>query len=257
MTHDYTLVAPRATNAEVEPELADDKIEIGEIEVSRYATEAELVAAGATQAIRDIKADYEALKATIGADEHLVEAYRITIENIASANKDMTYFYNTAYESQVLAALQAELYQKCATVTDEEILAEFEYLYTVAKKDYKGDAEADRKTFVGKVGTNLETLYYYPQVENLEDYYYVYQILFKYNAEQEKFFNDNSGSEDADVNALHDYLYDLVMTKESNPDYDAEYECEYHDNGEGTECSYEKDNAGKVCPSIAYIGEEK
>ena len=47
------------------------------------------------------------------------------------------------------------------------------------------------------------------------------------------------------------------MTKESNPDYDAEYECEYHDKGEGTECSYEKDNAGKVCPSIAYIGEEK
>ena len=257
LTHEYTLVAPRATKAKEDPELTDDKLEIGEIEVSRYATESELVALGATQKIRDIKAEYEALKATVGADEYMVEAYRITIENIASANKNMAYFYNTAYESQVLAALQAELYQKCSTVTDEEILAEFEYLYTTAKKEYKGDEEDIRTTFVGKIGTNLETLYYYPQVENLDDYYYVYQILFKYNDEQSKFFSDNSGSKDEDAEALHNYLYNLVMTKESNPDYDAEYECEYHDNGEGTECSYEKDNAGKVCPSIAYIGEEK
>lgn len=257
LEHKYTLVAPRATKTEEEPELADDKIEIGEVEVSRYATESEIVAAGAKQNIRDINAEYEALKSKVGSDEHMVEAYRITIENIDSANKNMTYFYKTAYESQVLAALQAELYQKCATVTDEQILAEFEYLYTTAKSEYKGDAEDVRKTFVEKIGTNLETLYYYPQVENLDDYYYVYQILFKYNAEQEKFFKDNSGSEDADVEALHNYLYNLVMTKESNPDYDAEYECEYHDNGKGTECSYEKDNAGKVCPSIAYIGTEK
>lgn len=257
LTHEYTLVAPRATKAKEEPELSDDKLEIGEVEVSRYATESELAAAGVTQQIRDLKAEYEALKATVGADSYMVEAYRITIENIASANKNMTYFYNTAYESQVLAALQAELYQKCSNVTDEEILAEFEYLYTTAKKDYKGDEEDIRTTFVGKIGTNLETLYYYPQVENLEDYYYVYQILFKYNDEQAKFFSDNSGSKDEDADALHNYLYNLVMTKESNPDYDAEYECEYHDNGEGTECSYEKDNAGKVCPSIAYIGEEK
>ena len=257
LTHEYTLVAPRATKAKEEPELSDDKLEIGEVEVSRYATESELAAAGVTQQIRDLKAEYEALKATVGSDSYMVEAYRITIENIASANKNMTYFYNTAYESQVLAALQAELYQKCSNVTDEEILAEFEYLYTTAKKDYKGDEEDIRTTFVGKIGTNLETLYYYPQVENLEDYYYVYQILFKYNDEQAKFFSDNSGSKDEDADALHNYLYNLVMTKESNPDYDAEYECEYHDKGEGTECSYEKDNAGKVCPSIAYIGEEK
>ena len=108
LTHEYTLVAPRATKAKEEPELSDDKLEIGEVEVSRYATESELAAAGVTQQIRDLKAEYEALKATVGADSYMVEAYRITIENIASANKNMTYFYNTAYESQVLAALSSQ-----------------------------------------------------------------------------------------------------------------------------------------------------
>ena len=82
------MVKPRATR-EKEDTMPIDNIKIGDIEVSRYATKAELEQARLNLAELEISAidpvaKYNSLKNDLTADRDLVEAYRQLNENISA-----------------------------------------------------------------------------------------------------------------------------------------------------------------------------
>lgn len=266
LEYEYTLVYPRTTKSEATEETDYTKVTIDEEKIDRYASDAAIPAeVKAKCQIIDINAEYEAVKAK-GSDKYEIEAYRVLIENIKSGNHDMAYFYNAQYESQVLSAIGAELYIKSDKAFDSQseetvnakIVSDFKYLSDNAKKAYDGKtADEVRSAFVsaiGSTGSGLDTLYYYPGVDNIEKYSYVKQILFKFDEETTAFLSSIRNDKDALAKASA-YFRENAMVTPSNPNYDADYECPEHKLKEdGASCSYEGEG---LCPSIPYGEDEK
>ncbi len=173
------------------------------------------------------------------------EAYRRLKTNLKNQSRSVESIYDQAFESAVLSALNYELGKQVPEVTLAKIQAEYEYLIETNKQTYQALSEDSKASkFAEAIGSNLESVYYFPKVENIEGYFYVQQILFNFSPEQKEFLEANKGPNDLD-NAndwlLHSWgiegkegkysLFNLIgssiVTKESNPEYDPEDEDSY------------------------------
>lgn len=229
LTYDYKLVYPRETREEATEPTDYAEITIGEFDpISRYATEAEIPdEIKAACSIRDLDKEYA--DAEKGGNKYKIEAYRVTVENIKNAYKTMEYFYKAQYESAVLSALQAELYlaadntaEAAGVISDAKIAEEYRYLYTTGKNSYGKDAESDKSAFISAIGSGVDTLYYYPAITDISDYYYVYQILFSFTDEMEDFLTSEAGDDEETIKEFTDHFLTILTTEPSNADYDAE-----------------------------------
>ena len=229
LTYDYKLVYPRETREEATEPTDYAEITIGEFDpISRYATEAEIPdEIKAACSIRDLDKEYA--DAEKGGNKYKIEAYRVTVENIKNAYKTMEYFYKAQYESAVLSALQAELYlaadntaEAGGVISDAKIAEEYRYLYTTGKNSYGKDADANKDAFVTAIKNGLDTVYYYPSITDISDYYYVYQILFSFTDEMEDFLTSEAGDDEETIKEFTDYFLTILTTEPSNADYDAE-----------------------------------
>ena len=229
LTYDYKLVYPRETREEATEPTDYAEITIGEFDpISRYATEAEIPdEIKAACSIRDLDKEYA--DAEKGGNKYKIEAYRVTVENIKNAYKTMEYFYKAQYESAVLSALQAELYlaadntaEADGDISDAKIAEEYRYLYTTGKNSYGKDADANKDAFVTAIKNGLDTVYYYPAITDISDYYYVYQILFSFTDEMEDFLTSEAGDDEETIKEFTDYFLTILTTEPSNADYDAE-----------------------------------
>ena len=229
LTYEYTLVYPRETKEEPAEETEYDKVTIGEFDpVSRYATDAEV-----NGEIKNKSKKYASIEemrsANASDDSFYEEAWRQVAENLSNAGKTLDYLYNSQFESAVLSALQAERYlkadaefEKDATV-DDKVEEEYKYLYETAKDGYTGDADAQKDAFIEAIGDGVDTMYYYPSLENADKYYYVYQILFSFTDEQAAFLEELDGDEGA-IEEFTNKFFTELKTQASNPDFDIEDE---------------------------------
>lgn len=250
----YDVVEARATKNEAATTTDPDEITIGEVKVNRYATEEELAAANAVVNLVDLDAKYEELRSDPNADSAELDAYRELSQTLKNNNRTMKQLYDAAYENAVLTALSVEVRKGAAEVTDADILAEYKFLYSTGKSSYTGVAKDDEAAFGTAIKDGRETLYYYPAVENISGYYYVYQILFKFDDKQTKFLEENVGSDEEIANKMYEYVKQFMKTKESNTEYDASYDCPKHEMGDASaECKHTEDPA--KCPSIAFFDE--
>ena len=223
LTYDYKLVYPRETREEATEPTDYAEITIGEFDpISRYATEAEIPdEIKAACSIRDLDKEYA--DAEKGGNKYKIEAYRVTVENIKNAYKTMEYFYKAQYESAVLSALQAELYlaadntaEADGVISDAKIAEEYRYLYTTGKNSYGKDADANKDAFVTAIKNGLDTVYYYPSITDISDYYYVYQILFSFTDEMEDFLTSEAGDDEETIKEFTDYFLTILTTEPSN-----------------------------------------
>ena len=228
LTYDYKLVYPRDTREEAEEPTDYAEITIGDFDpISRYAKDSEIPdEIKAACRIRDIEQEYA--DAEKSGNKYKTEAYRVTVENIKNSYKTMEYFYKAQYESAVLSALQAEIYlaadnsaEADGVISDAKIAEEYRYLYTTGKNSYGADAEANKDAFVTAIKNGLDTVYYYPAITDISDYYYVYQILFSFTDEMESFLEE-AGDDEASIKEFTDYFLTILTTEPSNADYDAE-----------------------------------
>jgi hypothetical protein len=275
LTHTFDVVAPRATRTEKET-TDDNFITINDVKISRYATKEEILAkrseiesADSYSMLKldpiDPEAIYTSYKNDPNADAGLVDALRQLNENLKSAQKDINYYYNSSFESAVLSALQHEVKKEALQknpVTDEQIIAEYNYLYATGKDSYASKTTEKDKydTFASAMKDGIETLYYYPTLNltykgnsySLTDFFYVYQLLLKFSDEQSAFLAANIGANTTLAQQYYEYVKNLIEVRESNPDYDPDFDCPYHEKGIGTEadCIYEGEG---ICPSCPYI----
>lgn len=279
LTHTYAVIEPRATKTEPTPAADPDTLEIGDITVNRYATLAELQEAGADYGFRgnvslseistdtvahgiiyDIGALYTAAKADVNFDADVLDGLRQLSESLASSYKTMDYIYAAGYESAVTSALQSEV-QKGASRTEEEwdaaVLAEYQQLYANSKRTYDETAADDvQSAFATAIKSGLDAYYYHPQIEDLSDYIYVYQILFNFSEDQKALLTEAGSNEDLKQEYMK-FLTNSITTKQSNPKYDSAYACEKHALGKtDASCKWEEEkdpDDEHLCPSIAYV----
>ena len=229
LTYEYTLVYPREALEEAEEETDYSEVVIGDFDaVSRYTADADI-----PSAVKEASVKYSGLDemrlAKANGNTFEEEAWRQIGENLDSAGKTLDYLYRSQFESQVLTALQSELYLSAdkafesKTDVDSNIIEEYKYLYETAKEGYTGDADADKEAFIEAVGDGIDAMYYYPSLENAYEYYYVYQILFSFTDEQAAFLEELDGDEDA-IKDFTEIFYGELKTQASNPDFDIEDE---------------------------------
>ncbi|MBQ8178240.1 MAG: hypothetical protein IJ033_03505, partial [Clostridia bacterium] len=263
--YDYTLVYPRDVKAEAEEETDYTKVTIDEVKVDRYALDADIPAGvKAVAQIRDVQKEYDALVAA-GGDKYEIEAYRVLIENMQTNNRDMAYYYKSQFDAMATTALQEELYKGAeatfATRTDidAKVVEQFKYLYNNQKNTYHGNtADENKDAFISTVtstGTGMDTLYYHPAVVDLDDYFFVKQVLFKFDANIVAFLEDLRNDEDA-VEEACKYFMETEKVIASNPNYDVDFDCPLHElKEEGATCTKAEEDA--ICPSVAYAESEE
>ncbi len=225
LTYDYDLIYPRETKAEPEEETDYTTVTIGDFDpVSRYAKDSE-IPDEIKQACRTISPIEEMEAAEKKGDSYMADAWRRVNENLNSANKMLTDLYASQFESAVLSALQAELYNqadRAFAATDAAVAAEYKYLYATAKDSYTGAADDDKAAFIEAVGEGTDSLYYYPAIDDIGNYYYVYQILFSFTDEQAAFLEDELGDDEEAIEEFTQLIFRSLKTQPSDPGYDAE-----------------------------------
>ena len=225
LTYDYDLIYPRETKAEPEEETDYTTVTIGDFDpVSRYAKDSE-IPDEIKQACRTISPIEEMEAAEKKGDSYMADAWRRVNENLNSANKTLTDLYASQFESAVLSALQAELYNqadRAFAATDAAVAAEYKYLYATAKDSYTGAADDDKAAFIEAVGEGTDSLYYYPAIDDIGSYYYVYQILFSFTDEQAAFLEDELGDDEEAIEEFTQLIFRSLKTQPSDPGYDAE-----------------------------------
>ncbi len=214
------------------------------------------------------------------------DAWRRLKTNLTTNYRSPEYYYRSNFESQVLSALQHELYQN----VDEEIASDGDFNASVLEQfsalsaqdsvKYERMTVKDRKSaFISAISSSLESLYFCPSVENLNEYYYVQHVLFKFDDETFNFIKANNLDPIKDKKEF-EKLVSRQKVREANPLYDASYECgaehfdedgNYIANPEGCKFNVsEYLNLGKsnyqymidhpdgqyYCPSVAYLRNE-
>lgn len=159
------------------------------------------------------------------------DAWRRLKSNLSTSYRTPEYYYASNYESQVLEALQHELYAKVdAEIAadadfDASVLEQFTALADNDKIKYERmTAEERRKAFVKAISSSLESLYFCPSVDNVNEYYYVQHILLKFDDETFNFIKANNLDPVNDKDA-YAALISRLKVREANPLYDAKYEC--------------------------------
>ena len=225
LTYDYDLIYPRETKAEPEEETDYTTVTIGDFDpVSRYAKDSE-IPDEIKQACRTISPIEEMEAAEKKGDSYMADAWRRVNENLNSANKMLTDLYASQFESAVLSALQAELYNqadRAFAASDAAVAAEYKYLYATAKDSYTGAADDDKAAFIEAVGEGTDSLYYYPAIDDIGNYYYVYQILFSFTDEQAAFIEEELGDDEEAIEEFTQLIFRRLKTQPSDPGYDAE-----------------------------------
>ena len=263
--YDYTLVYPRDVKAEEEEETDYSVVTIDEVEVPRYAKENEIPEAVKAQPL-NLEEKYQSLL-TNGGDKYEIEAYRLLIDNMKNNNRDMDYFYKSQFEAQASNSFNAEVYlnadasfnSKTEADLNARIVKEFKYLYENQKNGYHGKKDDEIKSAfisaVSSTGTGMDTLYYRPQVVDLSSYFFVKQVLFKFDTDVINFL-ESIRANDEEVEKACEYFMNTEKVLASNPDYDADFDCPKHELMEdGAECAH-GENEG-LCPSIAFAESEE
>lgn len=177
----------------------------------------------------------------------------------------LEYYYRNQFESQALDAVKHELGQEALDdLSQEQLQQSVEYQYSVLVQkqieEYSiinSDKEKVKKFSEGlKDGTmNLESVYYAPlealenEGYNLEEFFAISHILFKFDEEQNSFIEREKGNREEDeLWNLKDMVSKNTQTSRSNPDYDPDYNCPKHKDNEG-DCIYEGEG---LCPSLAF-----
>ena len=268
--YDYTLVYPRDVKAEAEEEVDYSVVTIDEVDVPRYAKDADIAPAVKKVAnIRDVDKEYADLIAN-GGDKYMIDAYRQLLENMKANNRDMSYFYKAQFDAQANTSFSEEVYIKAekafdaSTDLDARIVKEYKYLAENQKNTYNGqDEEEVRKAFVSKIsstGTGMDTLYYIPEVVDLNEYFFVKQVLFKFSSEVLAFLETVRHDEDALKEAC-EYFEKTEKVVASNPNYDVDYDCPKHELKEdGATCKFASEAEGNLeanCPSKAFLEVDK
>jgi len=245
----YKVTQPRAHQTVPEEDKDNDMLEFGDIKVNRYATGDDL--SEVYQEIRNISAEYAVLRNTPGANANEVDAYRQVVERLSAGFKDEAYIYNSAYESMITTAMQAEMTKKALVenpVDDQRVIDEFMVLYRDAKDAFTGlTPEESANKFFQSINGGISELYYYPQIldkdgkDALNGYFYVYQILFNFSNDQVAFVRENAGSNEA----LKEHYWNLFVkgvggnfymtTRESNLNYNPAFFDEYDNEEEALE----------------------
>ena len=101
----------------------------------------------------------------------------------------------------------------------------------------------------------MDTLYYHPAVVDLDEYFFVKQVLFKFDSEVVAFLEDLRHDDEA-VEEACKYFMATEKAMASNPNYDVDFDCPLHElKEEGAECA--KSEEDEICPSIAYTEEDE
>ncbi len=262
--YDYSLIYPRTVKAEAEEIRDYSKITIDEVKVDRYAKDSEIPeGVKAVSEERDIVAEYNNLVAN-GGDKYKTEAYKKLIDNMDSNSRTMEYFYKSQFETMANTALTEELYYgaeknfEADANIDKEIVEEFKYLYNNQKNTYHGNTQEENKekflSTLTTTGTGMDTLYYRPEIVDLDEYFFVKQVLFKFDTEVVEFLETIRSNEE-EVKKACEYFMNTEKTLASNPDYDVDFDCPLHELKEdGATCSYDGEG---TCPSIAFAESEE
>lgn len=271
ISHTYTLKKSRATkNKKDELEGVLDKIKIGDITVGRYDTKAQLKEKGIDldgtdedsklYKIRDLNKETQDAKSTI-SDIDLVEGYRVVNERMKTTFKTMNYYYHSAFEIAVTNALRSEIHQRALDKykqadLEKDIINELKYLYEKDKAKYGTDLEKNKKDFKKAITEKVDSVYYHPKMDDVTENFYVYNLLFKFSPENEKFISDKSTDKET-LEGYREYIKGKTVTNASNPNYDVEHKCPlHHEHKEGEKCSFSEDETGikdgKICPSVRY-----
>lgn len=150
----------------------------------------------------------------------------------------LAYYYRNQYESAVLEAVRHELSRAAdiSAITDEFLEKEYQILVNRQKEEYDllptDKAKVDK--FVKSISdgsVNLEKVYYVPveaiqnEGYNLNEFFAIGHILFKFNEEQSAFINNEKGGRQADeLKELRWLVAQYTTTSRSNPDFDPDYE---------------------------------
>lgn len=290
VSHEYTLKKARVTkNKKDELEGVLDKLKINDIIVGRYDSKEQLkekdIDLDGTDEkyrvykIRDLEKEAEELRKT-SKDEDLIEGYRVVTERMKASYKDMEYYYYSAFEMAVSNALKNEIYQQAlnsvsAEDLEKEVVTQLKYLLEKGKVKYGTDAEKNKEDFKKAITENVKTAYYYPAMDDTNENFYVYNLLFKFSPDDEKFLSDIAGDKDV-LNGYREYIKGKTVTFASNPNYDKEHECPLHKDAKTGESLNDKDKEivgvvneeteekcsfsgdlegikdGKICPSVKY-----
>lgn len=215
------------------------------------------------------------------------DAWRRLKTNMNTNYRSAEYYYRSNFESQVLSALQHELYQNVDDQIardgnfDDSVLEQFAALSANDRLKYERMTVKERKkAFISAISSSLESLYFCPAVENLNEYYYVQHVLFKFDENTFDFIKANN-LDPINDKEVFETLVSRQKVREANPLYDPSYECDcnhfdedgnYIANPDG--CEFDKEEyiaLGKsnyqymkdhptgtyYCPSIAYLPEER
>ncbi len=248
------------------------------LDIIRYMTKAEIAQWAETPEAKsyeykipeviDLEANYKG-----AADANSKKAWEKTIEYFNNANRTVDYYYESAFETAILEAYRAEIYNVVEAAyrsgNTEEFNAQFNTevadkiaeLGGIDEKAFDKLSAKEKKTsFINAIGDVLDKLYYVPtDLAQGKGYVYVSHMLLQFNEDKYPFIVNTEPSDAA----IADYINSTTVD-ELNPRFDVAFVCEgweYNAEGEyvhnAAKCSdSDSDNLLKQdksnCKSIAY-----
>ncbi len=227
-TKKYEVVTAPVVKAD-----ADDKDPY--MDIIRYKTAEQIAAWAATAEAQsyeyaiptliDVEKNYKD-----AADATSKKAWEKVIEYFNDADRSVDYYYESAFESAILEAYKAEIYN--AVESDYTGDKQAEYDTEVANKIIelgnidreafdKLSADEKKAAFIKAIEDVLDKVYYVPAVAQREGYYYVTHMLLQFNEEKYSSIVNNEPSQEA----IADYIYSTTVD-ELNPRYDVAFVCD-------------------------------
>ncbi len=251
----------------------------GYLDIIRYMTKAQIEQWALTPeakdyeyevpTIIDVQKNYDTAK-----DASSKKAWQKTIEYLNNANRTVDYYYESAFETAILEAYQAEIYNLVEKTyrVDGNLSGEFNQIFNtevadkikelgnIDKEAFDKLSETEKKrTFITAIEDVLDALYYVPtNLEQGKGYVYVSHMLLQFNEDKYPFIINTEPSEAA----IADYINSTTVDQ-LNPRFEVAFVCEgweYNAAGEyvhnDEKCSDIHKKAGETCKSIAYIAKD-
>ncbi len=231
-----TLTATKKYTVVTAPVLkADTDTEDSYMDIIRYMTAAEIEAWAATAegksyeyevpSVIDVEKNYRD-----ATDANAKKAWEKTIEYFNDANRSVDYYYESAFESAILSAYQAEIYNEVEkeysgdkkAVYETEVANKILELGNIDKDAFdKLSADEKKSSFIKAIEDVLDKVYYVPSVDQKEGYFYVSHLLLQFNEDKYSSIINNEPSQEA----IADYIYSTTVD-ELNPRFDVAFVCD-------------------------------
>ncbi len=164
------------------------------------------------------------------SDATAKKAWEKTIEYFNDANRSVDYYYESAFESSILEAYKAEVYNAVESeytgasqaVFEAEIANKILELGNIDKEAFDKLSEAEKKSaFIKAIEDVLSALYYVPSIDKQAGYFYVSHMLLQFNEDKYSSIVTNEPSQEA----IADYIYSTTVD-ELNPRYEVAFVCD-------------------------------